>query len=361
MSDPTGMDLSTVHALYDALAGDRFTFLYSGLFHDEHTARLIALGEEYLDQEERADKSLRGKLVFVMVEAYQNIIRHRAALSPELAQGAGRSMFVLRSGATQHRITAINPVSAADAERLKAALADMNGLDMEQMKQVFLNGLKNEQRSERGGAGLGLIEMARRSGHPLRHGFEALDGANRLFALQVLIGRSASWVGGVEEAFDLHKVVAQEGIAVLCKGHLSTGEQEVVLRIIERDLDDDSQRSDPRMRAFLAATELLGNLQAVGDGPMVLIGRTGDRFTLVVGLPLVHAMAEELTAAVNEINAMDAQGLQRRYRDILLGRGAPAGTLQLGLIELAKRSDRPLRLDQRTWRDLPFLSLEAAL
>ena len=355
------MDLSNVHALYDAFAGDRFTFLYSGLFHDEHTARLIALGEEYLDQEEGADKSLRGKLAFVMVEAYQNIIRHRATLSPGLSQGAGRSMFLLRSGTAQHQISAINPVNSADAERLTAALADMSGLDMEQMKQVFLSSLKNEVRSERGGAGLGLIEMARRSGRPLRHGFEALDEAHRMFAVQVLIGRSAEWVGDVQDTFHLHGTVVEEGIAVLCRGHLSAGEQEVVLRIIERDLDDDSQRSDPRMRAFLAATELLESLQAVGEGPMVLIARNGDRFTLVVSMPLVHAVAEQLTAAVTEINGMDAQGLQRRYRDILLGRGEPAGTLQLGLIELAKRSNVPLRLDQSTWRDLPFLSLEAVL
>jgi hypothetical protein len=355
------MELSTVHALYDALAGDRLSFLYSGLFHDEHTARLIALGEEFLEQEEGADKSVRSKLAFVMVEAYQNIIRHRAPVSAELAEGQGRSMFLLRSGMAQHQISAINPVSGADAEKLAAALEHMHGMDVEQMKQVFLRSLKSEERSERGGAGLGLIEMARRSGHALRHGFADLDQAHRLFALQVLVGRSAAWQGELGQAFELHRMAAEEGIAVLCRGRLSTGEQEVVLRIIERDLDDEPQRSDPRMRAFLAATQLLDTLEAKGDGPMILMARSGEHFTLTMALPLANAAAERFTQAVTEVMAMDPQGLQRRYRDILLGRGEPAGTLQLGLIELAKRSASALRLDQRTWRDLPFVTLEAVL
>jgi hypothetical protein len=355
------MDTSTVHALYDALAGDRLSFLYSGLFHDEHTARLIALGEEYLEQEEGADKSVRSKLAFVMVEAYQNIIRHRAPLSTELAQGKGRSMFLLRSGVAQHQISALNPVSGTDAEKLSEALERMDGLDLEQMKQVFLRSLKSEERSERGGAGLGLIEMARRSGHPLRHGFVDLDPEHQLFALQVLVGRSAVWQGELGLVFDLQRTAAAEGIAVLCRGRLSTGEQEVVLRIIERDLDDDPLRSDPRKRAFLAATELLGSLDSAGDGPMIIFARRDDRFSLVLGMPLVHAMAERLAQAVSEVSALDQQGLQRRYRDILLGRGEPAGTLQLGLIELAKHSSTALRVGQGTWRDLPFLTLEADL
>ena len=354
------MDLSTAHLLYDALAGDRLTFLYSGLFHDEHTARLITLGEEFLEQE-GTDKSVRGKLAFIMVEAYQNIIRHRAALSPELEQGVARSVFLLRSRDSQHEVTAINPVTNADASRLTTTLEGLRGLDLKQMKQVFLRGLQSEERTERGGAGLGLIEMARRSGHALHHGFASVDPAHQLFALRVLIGKSAIWVGSTEDVFALHRIVAQQGVSVLCRGRLASGEQEVVMRIIERDLDDDRSRSDARMRAFLAATELLQGQGDGGEGPMVLLARSAEQVALVVGLPMDTTTAERMTAAVREVNALDAQGLQRRYRDILLGRGEPSGSLHLGLIDLARRSTAPLRLHEHTWRNAPFLALEAII
>jgi len=354
------MDLSTVHVLYDALAGDRLTFLYSGRFHDEHTARLITLGEEFLELD-GSDKSLRGKLAFIMVEAYQNIIRHRAALPEGLEHGAGRSLFVLRSRAAQHEVTAMNPVISSDAHRLNIALEGLRGLDLKQMKQVFLRGLQSDERTERGGAGLGLIEMARRSGHALQHGFAPLGADHQLFALRVLIGKADAWQGTNESAFSLHSKVVADDISVLCRGQLASGEQEVVMRIIERDLDEDRQHSDARMRAFLATTELLENLGVGGEGPLIIVARTDGKVVLVTGIPLDTAAAARLTTAVQEVNALDAQGLQRRYRDILLGRVEASGTLHLGLIDLARRSTAPLRLEQHLWRNAPFLSLEVLL
>jgi gluconate kinase len=354
------MDLSSVRVLYDAFAGDRFTFLYSGLFHDEHTARLISLGEEFLEQD-GAERNTKGKLAFIMVEAYQNIIRHRAPLSPSQEKGDGRSVFLLRSVEARHEVTAINPVTREDAERLTASLARLGTMDLQQMKQVFLRGLQNEERTQKGGAGLGLIEMARRSGHALSHGFAELDEEHLLFALQVLLGRSALPIGTPEAAFDLHRMVVEQGISVFYRGPLSAGEQEVVLRIIERDLDDDEARSDARTRAFLAATELLSNLGSVGEGPMVLLGRDADRVTLVVASPLTEQAAARMKEAVAEVGSMNAQALQRRYRDLLLGRGPQLDSLHLGLIELARRSGVPLRLEEFTWRGMPLLVLEAVI
>lgn len=51
-----------------------------------------------------------------------------------------------------------------------------------------------------------------------------------------------------------------------------------------------------------------------------------------------------ITKAVEEVNALDAPGSQRRYRDILLGRVEASDTIQLGLIELARRHSAPLRM-----------------
>lgn len=359
LAEPTGMDQAAVQALYQAFAGDRLTFLYSGKFHDEHTARLITLGEEYLERE-GSDKSVKSKLGFIMVEAYQNIVRHRTAVNGS-TQGEGRSMFLLRSTATQHEVTAMNAVAETTVEPLTASVEKLRALDLQQMKQVFLRGLQSEERTERGGAGLGLIEMARRSGHPLRYGFAAIDSAFRLFALQVLVGKGGAWRGDVGEAFKLHKAVVENDIAVLGRGRSAAGEQEAILRIIERDMEDDRSRSDVRTRAYLAISELLENLGTAGEGPMIIFRHTAGRTALVVGTPLSEAAMSRLSAAVGSVMALDAQGLQRRYRDILLGRVEASDTMQLGLIELARSSSAPLKVTQAPSGSGPFAVLEAVI
>lgn len=353
------MDQAAVKALYQAFAGDRLTFLYSGEFHDEHTARLIALGEEYLERE-GAEKSVRSKLGFIMVEAYQNIVRHRTTIN-SAAQGAGRSMFMLRSNGAQHEVTAINPLEEGAVGALTANLERLRSLDLQQMKQVFLRGLQSEERTERGGAGLGLIEMARRSGHALRYGFAVIDPAYRLFALQVLVGKGGSWRNEVKDAFDVHQAVVDHGIAVLGRGRSGAGEQEAILRFIERDMDDGRSRSDVRTRAYLAISDLLANLDTAGEGPMILFRQVDGRTSLVVGTPLNETALARLNDAMGAVMSLDPQGLQRRYRDILLGRVEVTDDMQLGLIELARSTSAPLRLMSSDSAFGPFAVLEAVI
>ncbi len=171
------MDPGTAHSLFQALRGDRSTFVYSGEFRDEHTARLIALGEASMDGA-NARSSSKGRLAFVMVEAYQNIIRHKAPLPPQLEQAQGRSMFILRCGDNGQHVVAMNAVVKSEVPALRATLDSLKGLSAEELKSLFLAGLQKPENSARRGAGLGLIEMARRSGSDLGYMHRGL-GADR--------------------------------------------------------------------------------------------------------------------------------------------------------------------------------------
>src|SRR5690606_6703495 len=82
-----GMDIATAHTLYEGLKGRDLTFLYSDVFADDHTAAIMGVGQEALDV--GTERTLRSRLSFVLVEAYQNIIRHRA-------DNGGRSVLMLQ-------------------------------------------------------------------------------------------------------------------------------------------------------------------------------------------------------------------------------------------------------------------------
>jgi len=350
------MDLATIHTLYEALAGDRLGFLYSGQFHDEHTARLIALGEEVLDGTE-GDRALRTKLAFVMVEAYQNIVRHRTPLPREVELGAGRSLFLLRSGDRGHEVVAVNPVHRSEAGELGGMLERIRGLDLVQLKDLFLRGLQSEKRTGRGGAGLGLIEMARRSGYELRHELRAIDEEHLLFTLRVGVGGP----GGEGPIAPVHAMVAAQDILLLSRGRSTAGVQEAVLRIIEKDLEELPGRSADRGRAYLAATEFL---EGVGNGnpePIIVLGRSNGHYALVVGTRTSAAIADGLEREVAAINALSPQDVRRRYRDLLLGRLPEGGARMAGLLDLAAHSIAPLRFARFPMGGEPLLLVEALI
>jgi hypothetical protein len=226
------MDAALLHTLYDAFAGDRLAFLYSGSFPDAHTARLIELGEEAVG-ESAPDRSLRARSAFLVVELYQNIIRHRASLSIDLQDRAGRSLFLLRSNAHGQEVTSMNPIPKRERALLEQQLNALEGMDAEALKERFLDSLQRGSRTMRGGAGLGLIEMARRSGRPLRHRMTGIDRDHLLFTLQVRLEEHLGGPASSDRLLDLlHTATAANGLVLACKGLFNATVIEAVLQLI---------------------------------------------------------------------------------------------------------------------------------
>lgn len=253
----------------------------------------------------------------------------------------------------------MNVVGKEDEQKLAAALERLSSMDLQQMKQTFLRGLQSEVRSARGGAGLGLLEMARRSGNPLRHAFTRIDDDHTLFGLQVLVGSDRNWLStDAGPVGTNHQITVANGVDLLCRGVLPAEMQENLLRMIERDLNGDPPRAERAKHAFLLMLGGLADVVVTGEGPMVVVAARGAYTTITVAAPLGEADADRSLRAVEMVNAMDAQMLQRRYRDILLGRSEPGSGLELSLMDLARRSTGVLRSTRSVWRGAPFVVLE---
>lgn len=334
------MDPRIAHSLYQALRGDRSVFAYSGAFHDEHTGRLIALGEASVNSDGRG--TARGRLAFIMVEAYQNILRHRAALPPQIERGEGRSLFLLRCGyGGDQVVVAVNPVKKSDVMGLRSTLHRLHGMDPSQLKNLFLSGLQSTSDQPRRGAGLGLIEMARRSGSDLGYMLRGLGPDHELFILAVRLGSEREYHGVLNEAAVLHGTVVQQDLLLLHIGDRPVPVQEAVLRMMEEDVDDHSGRAGLRGRAYLAANGYLASIEGGEDRYMSVITREGEHNSLTVGRVMPPRSAEAVVERVRSIGACDRSELDRRYRNALLKRG----DLSEGpdLFDLARLATEPLQ------------------
>lgn len=333
------MELRIAHSLYQALRGDRSVFAYSGAFHDEHTGRLIALGEASVNGDARG--TARGRLAFIMVEAYQNILRHRAVLPPQVERGEGRSLFLLRCGADgQQVVVAVNPVKKSDVMVLRSALHRLHGMDPSQLKNLFLSGLQHTPDQPRRGAGLGLIEMARRSGSDLGYTLRGLGPDHELFILAVRLGSERAYDGVLTEAAVLHGTVVQQDLLLLHIGERPVPVQEAVLRMMEEDMDDRTGRAGLRGRAYLAANGCLGDAPEGSPRYLCVLTREGEHNSLAVGREMDRRSADAMVQRVRSIGTCDRSELDRRYRNALLKRGdADEGA---DLLDLARLAVEPL-------------------
>jgi Family of unknown function (DUF6272) len=322
-------------SLFSALRTDRSAFIYSGHFHDEHTARLIGLGEAAIEVI-GGKGGQRGRLAFIMVEAYQNILRHSTPLPPQLAHGAGRSMFVMRCGEHGQCVVAANAVKKEEVPRLREALSRLQGMGAAQLKALFLSGLQAEHQQPRRGAGLGLIEMARRSGSDLGYLVRDLEADHALFLLVVSMSAAQSNERILGEADILHAMVAEHDIILAHVGERPVGVQESLLRMVEDDLDQRHDRKALRGRAFLAGSGCLDHIAAPSAKRLLVISRDGEHESLVSGAVVEEQVAVALGERVARINVSDRSEVERRYRQALLQREGISG--EADLFDLARMS-----------------------
>ncbi len=161
--------------------------MYQGDFTQESTKSILSMAELNLDSSGE-DSSIKRKVFNVMVEALQNIVKH----SDELVDGQTRShaaIFLIGKEANRFSIMSGNPVRKDNVPKLQKTLDHINGLDKDGLKELYKEIIKNTTISEKGGAGLGFVDMARKSGGKLEFEFPEMNSEYCFFCLKVNVPR----------------------------------------------------------------------------------------------------------------------------------------------------------------------------
>lgn len=129
--------------------------------------------------------SIRKRVFNILVEVLQNIYHHYAHISVD--EDEVETRFALVKCRVNYYIIAGNYILNKEVPLLKARIDLLNTLSSEKLKQVYIETLGNGIISEKGGAGLGLIEIARKSGSKLTYEFRPMNDNLSFFSLMVTI------------------------------------------------------------------------------------------------------------------------------------------------------------------------------
>lgn len=127
--------------------------------------------------------ALRKRLVNVLVEALENMHRHAPREHRDTA------FAILVEHGDGYRMMMGNAIPAATAALLVHRVSILNEMEEVDLKEHFLRLLANDARTDRGGAGLGLITMARKSARPMVPHTLPRDGSTAYFALELAVLR----------------------------------------------------------------------------------------------------------------------------------------------------------------------------
>lgn len=130
-----------------------------------------------------APVAVRKRLFNVLVEALENLHHHTQEDHRDSVWAC-----LLRSPDAYHVLVG-NPAPLTTATLLEHRLSVINEMDEDDLKQHYMLLLSNEGRTERGGAGLGLLTMARKSQRPIRLTKEAHDPVTALLVMELVVPR----------------------------------------------------------------------------------------------------------------------------------------------------------------------------
>lgn len=132
------------------------------------------------------DKLLRKRVYSLSVECLDNILKH-SDLNEEkhelLIDYPPR--FIVEKVADDFLIHTGNIILNQNIDDVIAKLERLNKLEVEGVNQLYKESLANAEISEKGGAGLGLIVMAKTTRQKIRYDFEKINDKFSYFAMQL--------------------------------------------------------------------------------------------------------------------------------------------------------------------------------
>lgn len=128
------------------------------------------------------------KLLLVMIESLENIMKHSAGPDNKIADNKQFDpVFSIIKNEKNYIVFSSNPVKNTVIPQLKKKLEHLNNLDQQGLKDYYKETITNGKFTKRGGAGLGLIEMAKISGNTILYEFSPIDEKFALFTQRITI------------------------------------------------------------------------------------------------------------------------------------------------------------------------------
>jgi predicted DNA-binding protein (UPF0278 family) len=132
---------------------------------------------------------LRKKVYNVLVESLQNLYHHVDRVPEDFEDQTAQKfgLLVVKKVSDGYRIITGNFVHAENIEKLEEKIKRINRSSHEEIKELYKFILNHQRISAKGGGGLGLVDIARKTGNKLEYSFVVYNRYYSFFYLDILV------------------------------------------------------------------------------------------------------------------------------------------------------------------------------
>lgn len=194
LSPPTGMTsiigqkLETLKTIYHDLVGtvifpssdESLLFSHFGDFDQAKNDNTLKMVESAILESGDKRQAMK-RICSLLIEMLQNMSLHGA----RDRDGHMHAFLIVSKGKKSYKLFSGNLVLVEDLNSLDERMKELLKLDENELRKLYIEILCNEEFSHRGGAGLGLITIAKRAQQMLKYNLHRLDENFGYFQIEV--------------------------------------------------------------------------------------------------------------------------------------------------------------------------------
>lgn len=335
-----------MYSLFKNLKEEKLSLAYFGVFSDTITDLMISLSENNFSKQDHL-KKLSRRTSFLIAESFQNIIRHGHTNKNDVSEiEYGKDFFYVSILDDKVVIASANIIKDEDAENLDSYIDKINSLSEEELKELYRNTLNNSNFSAKGGAGLGIIDMVRKAGFPLKKKFVYLKEGYKLviLGLELMFDKNSNTeTKEINKIEDVFKNFAEKNIVMLYKGDFSASSNTNIIEIFKNNIGNKSNLESEKIKNIIALIEVTQNVSkhsketdGAKEGIFMITNINGELY-YECGNYVRNEDYNEFREYLKEIKNSNMSEINTLYKNkMLVDDGKIGNTASLGLLEVAK-------------------------
>jgi hypothetical protein len=182
-------------AYYQDIKSSRIILVFKGAFTQEMLSELGGLVRLHFHEE--GETIMMRRLFSILIEMSQNILHYSAEREflTYLGREVGVGMITVQDIDGYFMVNSGNMVTKSTGERLDEKCTQINALGREELRQLYMDTRRKEAEPTSKGAGLGLIDIARKSSRPLSFVVQKIDEEKSFFSLSVAVDKKPKTEG----------------------------------------------------------------------------------------------------------------------------------------------------------------------
>lgn len=173
---------------YDKMERNNILLSFKGEITSDLLTSILQIMENKMDTMQEEPK-MKKKVYNVLVECLQNLYHHMDDTYSDAGDVKRSAIFMIGKSDGQYNIITGNYIINENVSGLKKRLDEVNSLSKEELKDYYKQVLNNGEMSLKGGGGLGMIDIARKTGQKLGYTFQSIDETLSFFSLNIKISQ----------------------------------------------------------------------------------------------------------------------------------------------------------------------------